>query len=106
MGREAMPESRNDKRLQWQSKAVLLIVLPWTVTSVLLQTQWWAAHEMTVVWQALGISAIFGLIVWRMRAATPGGAVTGTAITANLIFATAQFPYGTTWLHGGLMPLL
>lgn len=102
----ARAASRDDVRLHWQSKAVLLLVVPWTVTSVLLQAQWWRMHELSVVWQALGISAIFGFIVWRMRAATPGGALTGAAITANLIFATAQFPYQQTWLHGGLMPLL
>ena len=101
-----MTSSREDTRLAWQSKAVLLLVVPWTVTSVLLQTQWWLAHEVSVMWQALGISAIFGLVVWRMRAATVGGAMTGAAITANLIFATAQLPYESTWLHGGLMPLL
>lgn len=101
-----MTGSREDKRLQWQSKAVLLVVLPWTVTSVALQTLWWMARELSVVWQALGISAVFALIVWRMRAATAGGALTGAAITANLIFASAQFPYQWTWLHSGLMPLL
>jgi uncharacterized protein (TIGR00297 family) len=101
-----MTNSRKDDRLMWQSKAVVLLVVPWTATSVLLQTQWWMGHELTVVWQALGIGAIFGLIVWRMRAATAGGALTGAAITSNLIFATAQFPYEWTWLHGGLMPLL
>jgi uncharacterized protein (TIGR00297 family) len=97
---------RENQALAWQSKAVLLIVLPWTVASVVLQAHWWATHEVTVAWQALGISAIFGLVVWRMHAATPGGAATGAAITANLIFATARFPYEWSWLHGGLMPLL
>jgi len=101
-----MTGSREDERLRWQSKAVLLLVVPWTVTSVALQAQWWITHEPSVVWQALGISAVFGLVVWRIRAATAGGAMTGAAITANLIFATAQFPYPWTWLHGGLMPLL
>jgi uncharacterized protein (TIGR00297 family) len=92
--------------LEWQSKAILLIVVPWTATSMLLQAQWWLTHEVTVAWQALGISFLFGLAVWRLRAATMGGALTGAAITANLIFATARYPYEWTWLHGGLMPLL
>jgi len=92
--------------LAWQSKAILLIVVPWTATSVLLQAQWWLTHEVTVAWQALGISSLFGLAVWRLRAATAGGALTGAAITANLIFATASYPYSWTWLHGELMPLL
>jgi uncharacterized protein (TIGR00297 family) len=92
--------------LEWQSKAILLIVVPWTAISVLLQAQWWLTHEVTVAWQALGISFLFGLAVWRLRAATLSGALTGAAITANLIFATASYQYSWTWLHGGLMPLL
>jgi uncharacterized protein (TIGR00297 family) len=99
-------QREDQKGLAWQSKAILLIVVPWTVVSVAVQGRWWAANAPIVAWQALGIGAVFGLIVWGLRAATVGGALTGAAITANLIFATAQYPYEWTWLHGGLMPLL
>ena len=95
-----------DKALQWQSKAILLLVVPWTVASVILQAHWWFVQEPTVAWQSLGISVLFGLIVWRLKAATPAGAATGAAITASLMFSTARYPYRWSWLHGGLVPLL
>lgn len=95
-----------DKALQWQSKTILLLVVPWTVASVILQAHWWLVQEPTVAWQSLGISALFGLIVWRLKAATPAGAATGAAITASLMFSTARYPYRWSWLHGGLLPLL
>ena len=97
---------REDTRLKWQSKLILLLVVPWTAMHVILQSQWWFAHEANVAITTLAISAIFGLIVWRMRAGTLGAALTGAAITASLMFSTTQMPYGTSWLHGGLMPLL
>jgi uncharacterized protein (TIGR00297 family) len=95
-----------DKALQWQSKTILLLVVPWTVASVVLQAHWWATQVPVVAWTTLGISGIFGLIVWWLKAGTPAAAATGAAITASLMFAAAQPPYRTSWLHGGLMPLL
>ena len=97
--------NEND-RLRWQSKAVLLLVLPWTAANVVLQSHWWFTQVPSVAWTALGISAIFGLIVWKMRAGTAGAALTGALITASLMFSTTKYPYEWSWLHGGLMPLL
>ncbi len=97
---------KDDSGLAWQSRAVLLLVAPWTVISVLLQSYWWATQRPIVAWMTLGISAVFGLVVWRLRAGTTGAAATGAAITASLMFATTRFPYEMSWLHGGLMPLL
>jgi len=99
-----MRESNSE--LAWQSKAVLLLVVPWTAISVLVQGYWWATHAPVVALETLGISTIFGLVVWRLRAATPAGAATGAAITASLMFSTVQYPYEWSWLHGGLIPLL
>lgn len=95
-----------DKTLQWQSKAILLLVVPWTAASVVLQAHWWAVQVPVVAWTTLGISGIFGLIVWWLKAGTPAAAATGAAITASLMFSTAQPPYPTSWVRGGLMPLL
>jgi uncharacterized protein (TIGR00297 family) len=92
--------------LEWQSKAILLIVVPWTAISVLLESYWWAREAPVLVWTTLGISGVFGFVVWRMRAGTLGAAATGAAITASLMYSTTRFPYATSWLHGGLMPLL
>jgi uncharacterized protein (TIGR00297 family) len=99
--------TRNAKDgLHWQSKVVLLLVLPWTAANVVLQSHWWFTQVPSVAWTTLGISAIFGLIVWKMRAGTAGAALTGALITASLMFSTTKYPYEYSWLHGGLMPLL
>jgi len=92
--------------LHWQSKTILLLVVPWTAGYVLLQTHWWLQQVPSVAYTTLGISAIFGLIVWWLRAGTPGAAAAGAAITASLMYSTVQYPYQTSWLHGGLLPLL
>ena len=92
--------------LAWQSKTILLLVVPWTAGYVLLQAHWWWGQVPLVAYTTLGISAIFGLIVWWLRAGTLGAAATGAAITASLMFSTASYPYQYSWLHGGLMPLL
>ncbi len=101
-----MTYRRKNARLAWQSKAVLLLVVPWVAMHVLLQSRFWITQEPLVACTTLGISGIFGLIVWRMRAGTPGAAATGAAITASLMYSTTRYPYQYSWLHGGLMPLL
>ena len=80
-------------KLVWQSKLVLLLVLPCAAASVVLQGHWWAINAALVAIWTLGLSLIFGLIVHQMRAATPAAAFAGAAITADLMFSTASFPY-------------
>ena len=101
-----MVNQRGRGPLHWQSKTILLLVVPWTAGYVLLQTHWWLQQVPSVAYTTLGISAIFGLIVWWLRAGTPGAAAAGAAITASLMYSTVQYPYQTSWLHGGLLPLL
>jgi uncharacterized protein (TIGR00297 family) len=91
---------------EWQSKIVLLLVLPWSAVDVLLQSNWWATQIPLVAWTTLGISSIFGLVVWRLRAGTAGAAAIGAVITASLMYSTTRFPYRYSWVHGGLLPLL
>jgi len=79
--------------LLWQSKLVLLLVLPFVAASVVLQGHWWASNLPVVATWTLGLSLIFGLVVHQLRAATPGAAFAGAAITASLMFSTAYFPY-------------
>ena len=80
-------------KLIWQSKLVLLIVLPFIGTGLVLQTHWWATQLPTVAIWTIGLSLILALVVLQLRAATPGGALTGAAITASLMFSTVTFPY-------------
>jgi uncharacterized protein (TIGR00297 family) len=79
--------------LAWQSKLVLLLVLPLAGTDVVLQTQAWIVRQPAVALWTLGLSVPLGLITWKLRAATPGAAAAGTLITANLMFSTARLPY-------------
>jgi uncharacterized protein (TIGR00297 family) len=83
----------NQAKLNWQSKTVLLLVLPFAAASVVLQAHWWATQIPAVALWSLGLSLLLGLVVLQVRAATPAGAFAGTVITASLMFSTAVFPY-------------
>jgi uncharacterized protein (TIGR00297 family) len=75
--------------LRWQSKLVLLAVLPFAGTWALLACFAWPAP---VVLCTIGLSLLLGLVTWRLRAATPAAAVTGAAIVASLQFSTIIMP--------------
>jgi len=92
------------EKLTWQSKLVLLAVLPFAGTDVLLSCFAWATESAAVVVWVTGLSALLGLITWRLRAATPAAAAAGALITASLMFSTAEFPY-EPW-HTALIPTL
>ena len=92
------------EKLAWQSKVVLLAVLPFAGTDVLLACFGWATESAAVVVWVIGLSALLGLITWKLRAATPAAAVTGAVITASLMFSTSEFPY-EPW-HTALIPTL
>jgi uncharacterized protein (TIGR00297 family) len=81
------------EKLIWQSKLVLLLVLPFAGAEVVLQTHWWATQWAPVAIWTLCLSLLLGLVTWKLRAATPGGTFAGTIITASLMFSTAMFPY-------------
>ena len=91
-------------KLNWQSKTVLLLVVPFAGTGLVLQVHWWGMQAPRVAIWALGLSLLLGLVVLKVHAATPAGAATGTLITASLMFSTAIFPY-QPW-DGALLPVL
>lgn len=96
-----------EKGLSWQSTLVLLAVLPCAAVQVALDCAAWLTQAAPAAQAALwtiGLSALLGLVTWRMRAATPPAALTGTIITASLMFSTAAAPY-TPW-HTALVPVL
>jgi uncharacterized protein (TIGR00297 family) len=64
---------------------------------------WLGEPQPVVVW-TLGLSALLGLVTWKVRAATPAGAATGATITASLMFSTTAYPY-SPW-HTALVPTL
>jgi uncharacterized protein (TIGR00297 family) len=90
--------------LEWQSKLVLLVVLPFVGADVVLESRFWSVEEPRVAAWTLGASALLGLLTWVLRAATPGAAATGAAITAALMFSTAPEPFDP-W-HTALVPVL
>jgi uncharacterized protein (TIGR00297 family) len=83
---------------------VLLAVLPFAGADVVLRTHWWAAQAAPVAVSAVGLSLLLGLVVLKLRAATPGGAFAGAAITASLMFSTETVPY-RPW-QTALIPVL
>ena len=90
--------------LAWQSKTVLLVVMPLVAAGVVLQAHWWATQSAPVAIWTIGLSLVLALVVLKLHAATPAGAVAGAAITANLMFSTVIFPY-TPW-QTALPPVL
>src|SRR5580704_2830114 len=86
-------ESNGDRRalgggLRWQSQLVLLAIVPVTATWVMLAAGTeWPANPMEC-WQTAGISVGFAALVFAMRAATLGAAITGGIFTAALYLQT------------------
>ncbi|MGB6690819.1 MAG: DUF92 domain-containing protein, partial [Terracidiphilus sp.] len=81
------------RKPDWQSKLVLLLVLPYAWAQVVLVTPWWAANSAPFAVWTIGLSVLLGLAAWKMRSATAGGAAAGAAITASLMYSTAIVPY-------------
>jgi uncharacterized protein (TIGR00297 family) len=90
--------------LNWESKLVLLLVLPFAAIGMLLDCLSWLGEPQPIVLWTLGLSALLGLVTWKVRAATPMAAATGAVITASLMFSTTAFPY-SPW-HTALVPIL
>jgi uncharacterized protein (TIGR00297 family) len=91
-------------KLIWQSKLVLLVVLPFAAAGVVLEAHWWATQSAPVAISTVGLSLLLGLVVLKLHAATPAGSATGAVLTASLMFSTATFPY-QPW-QTALIPVL
>jgi len=81
------------RKFRWQSKTILLLVLPAVAANAVLEAHWWATQVPAVPIWTLGLSVLLGLIAWWMRSATAGAAFTGAAINASMMFSTATVPY-------------
>ncbi len=90
--------------LDWESKLILLLVAPYCAVSLALQAHVWTANAPEVAGWAIGLSALLGLVAWKLRSATPFAAATGALITASLILSTLVFPY-RPW-NTALVPVL
>jgi uncharacterized protein (TIGR00297 family) len=80
-------------KLVWQSKFVLLVVLPFVAVSVVLQGHFFSEDLVQIVVWTAGLSLLLALVAWKLRAVTPGAAAAGAAITACLMFSTLNYPY-------------
>jgi uncharacterized protein (TIGR00297 family) len=90
-------------RQGWQSKLLLLLVLPWTAVSVVVQAREWLTQDPAVAWWAVGVSAALGLAAWGLGSATPAAALTGGVINAGLMFTMFDPPF-RVW-RTGLIPV-
>ena len=57
--------------LDWQSKLILLLVVPCTAVSLVFEAREFAANQPAVMGWALGLSVLLGLLAWFSRAGTP-----------------------------------
>jgi uncharacterized protein (TIGR00297 family) len=92
------------RKIAWQSKTILLLIVPFAAAYTLLQAHWWANQAPAVAIWTLGLSLLLAIIVLWLRAATPAAAFVGLVITASLIFSTVTVPY-QPW-HTALIPTL
>jgi len=98
--------ARYDKamKLVWQSKLVMLLVLPIAAADIVLQIHWWLVNAPQVAIWTVGLSLLFALVAGKAQSATPAGAVAGAAITAMLMFSSSKLPYAP-W-QTALAPIL
>ena len=101
---KAIPEARDGR----QSRALVGVVAPLLALAVVFS---WtiaggAGLAVRVLFvEALGISLVFGAIVWGLRAGTPAAALVGAAICFLITFA-GDLAAGGSVLHTGLTPLV
>lgn len=100
----ALPWGVVNKKLKWQSKTVLLAVLPFAAASIVLELSWWATNWPGVAIWIGGLCLLLGIVVLQLRGADGGGAFAGAVITATLMCSTVSFPY-RPW-HTALVPVL
>jgi uncharacterized protein (TIGR00297 family) len=80
-------------KLVWQSKLVLLLVIPFAAAHVVLETHWWAVNSAPLAIWTVGLSLLLALVAFKLHSATLGAAAAGAAITASLMYSTVIVPY-------------
>lgn len=80
-------------KLHWQSRLVLLLVLPAAGADLVLEAGFWAARDLRIALWSFGICAFFAAVVLLMKAGTPTAAAAGFAIASSLIFSTVVLPF-------------
>jgi uncharacterized protein (TIGR00297 family) len=82
-------ESIAQNNLRWQSKLILLLVLPAVCADLVQHFSGWGTTLLPIagIW-TFGLSALLGLIAWKLRAATAWAAIAGAAIAVSITFST------------------
>lgn len=92
------------RTISWQSRTVLLLILPVLAAYLVLNLGQKLEQRPAVAWTAIIIAAAFGLVVFRLRAATAGGAATGALVAATLYLWTPGW-HTALWPLGALLVL-
>jgi len=71
-------------RLHWQSKLILLLVVPLSAAFAVVESMQRSPHLPVSVLTAWVIAILFALIVWILRAATPAASLTGALFVVVL----------------------
>jgi uncharacterized protein (TIGR00297 family) len=90
--------------LAWQSKLILLLVIPCTAVSVVLQGRWYFSAAPGVAIWTLGLSALLGAAALILRAGTPAASATGALLTAGMMFGAVRGPF-EPW-RSAMVPIL
>lgn len=95
---------RRNRTISWQSKAILLLILPALGAHLVLEWGRWMERSPVTAYTAVGIGIAFGFLVFRLRAATAGGAATGALVSATLYLWTPGW-HTALWPLGALLAL-
>jgi uncharacterized protein (TIGR00297 family) len=80
-------------KFHWQSRLVLLLVLPAAGADLVLEAGFWAVRDLRIALWCFGICAFFAAVVLLMKAGTPMAAAAGFAVASSLIFSTVALPF-------------
>jgi len=88
----------------FQSKAILILVMPAVAASVILEVAPGLSTRPVATLLALLATALFGAVVYLLRAGDKWGSVCGALIAASLYFATRNEL--DPWWHSAIPPLI
>lgn len=98
--REHEEKVEREGRLRWQSRFLLVLVLPISAAGL---SSLASQRPTPATVEGLALCAAFGLLVWLLRAATPLAAMTGFLLTSCMYLGTTRQPHGG-WFHTALVP--
>lgn len=82
------PELSRSRTISWQSKTILLLILPVLAVHLVLDLGHEYMRRPAMAWTAIAIAGTFGVVVFLLRAATSGGAATGALVAVTLYLWT------------------